>query len=551
MVARRQIAILGGVFLLAACGSDPADLATEGAVKGFFGGVATDEPRAALEGRKILSSGGSAADAATAMYFTLSVTLPSAASLGGGGVCMVFEPARAKEKDKKKAKPQVEILEFYAVVPANIPATATRPSAVPANPIGFFALHSRHGRLPWGTVVANAEKLARFGTQTSRALVRDMAPVGPALLQDPESRRVFGGAEGRPLAEGDFIRQPDLATILTSIRTRGPGEFYRGNLARTLVSAVSAAGGSLSLEDLRNYRPAWRDPVKTEQKGLFANNSIYYPPAPAAAGIVTAQIVETVRRDGGFKGADETGRAHLLAESSLLAFSQRAGWMKPDLTSATAPDELVSSDRVSGLAELINPQRHLSPAALKPPPVQRPENPSATSFVAIDRFGQAVACALTMNGLFGTGRTAQGTGIVLAALPSGRGRGPVSLVPMMAVNESSAQFLFAGAANGGAAAPTALANVALRTLVAEENLAAAVRAPRVHHGGAPDITFHEPQLPRQVIEGLKALGHRTGATPFLGRVNAASCPAGLPRDSSSCTVATDPRGHGLALSANE
>ncbi|MDA0240032.1 MAG: gamma-glutamyltransferase [Proteobacteria bacterium] len=546
MVARRQIAILGTALILAACGSDSGDRAVEGAVKGFIGGVATDEPRAALEGRRILSSGGSAADAATAMYFTLAVTLPSAASLGGGGVCLVFQP---ETKSKKTEKSQVELLEFYAGTPSAIPETATRPSATPGNPIGFFALHSRYGDLPWGTVIANAEKLARFGTQTSRALVRDMAPVGPALLQDQESRRVFGGTDGRPLTEGEFVRQPDLAAILSTIRTRGPGEFYRGNLARTLVSAALAAGGSLSLEDLRRYRPAWKEPVKTELKGIFASNTIYYASAPAAAGIVTAQMVEMVRRKGGFKGADNVERAHLLAETGMIAFSQRAGWMAPDFTSRVATNDLVSSERISALADLIDERRHLLPGNLKPPPVQLPENPSATSFVAIDRRGQAVACALTMNGLFGTGRIARGTGIVLAAAPGGRG--PVSLAPMMAINESTSQFLFAGAANGGAAAPTALAAVAARTILAEENLEAAMKAPRVHHGGAPDITFYEPGTSRAVLDGLKARGHRIGATPFLGRVNAASCPAGLPRNSASCSVVTDPRGHGLALSANE
>ncbi len=47
--------------------------------------------------------------------------------------------------------------------------------------------------------------------------------------------------------------------------------------------------------------------------------------------------------------------------------------------------------------------------------------PATASFAVLDKNGGAVACATSMNNLFGTGRVAAGTGILLAAAP---GRAP-------------------------------------------------------------------------------------------------------------------------------
>ena len=112
-------------LLLTACSSNPLESlnpfkskedegkrGTIGFVIGFLGGVATDEPRATLVGRDILSSGGTAADAAVAVSMALSVTLPSSASLGAGGVCVVH--------DSKSNT--TESLDFRSAVPKNIPA---------------------------------------------------------------------------------------------------------------------------------------------------------------------------------------------------------------------------------------------------------------------------------------------------------------------------------------------------------------------------------------------------------------------------------------------
>ena len=205
-----------------ACGLVPEDdgvRGTVGFIEGFIGGVAADEPRAALVGRDVLSAGGTASDAAVAMYFTLAVTMPSAASLGGGGVCMVHD-AESQE---------TQVLDFLAMAPRDIPGSASRPSAIPGNPRGFYALHAKYGELRWESLISPAGNLARFGAPISRALAHDINAVGSALHTDREFMKIFSSVEsGGMVQEGEIIRQLELSAILTQMVSKGQGEFYGG-----------------------------------------------------------------------------------------------------------------------------------------------------------------------------------------------------------------------------------------------------------------------------------------------------------------------------------
>jgi gamma-glutamyltranspeptidase/glutathione hydrolase len=539
----RTVGLSFALVSLAACSWFGGDSSSSGAktpllaaIKNVSGAAAADEPQAVVEARTILAQGGTAADAAVAIYFTLSATLPSSASLGGGGMCLVY--------DAKSAK--VEALDFLARVPAASVAVE-RPSAVPGNPMGFWTLHSRYGKLPWSQIVAPAERHARLGSTVSRVLAADLAPVAAPLLQDPESRKVFADPTGRPLSEGGKLLQSDLARVLSVIRLGGAADFYRGAIARDLVAGAKAAGGSLELSDLENFRAEWRQTIQIKDGNVVA----HFTPPPAAAGAIEAQMSAMIADRARFSSASVAERMHILAETSMRGYADRARWMRDDYSSADSVATLVSRPVIDRLARSLDPQRHTAPASFDPPPAARPENPSATSFVVADATGSSVACALTMNNSFGTGRMAKGTGVMLAAAPSAQGRGPASLGPMIVVNESSKQLFFAGAASGGVAAPSALINVAAGVLMAQQTLDAAMKAPRVHHGGSPDITYVEPDAKRDDVAQLTSLGHTVATTPTLGVVNVISCPGGMPRDKNTCAAMADPRGHGVAMFSND
>lgn len=541
----RALAVLAVGVSAAAC--DKFTLGTESSVtseplleknlvQGFYGAVAADEPRAALIGRDVLAQGGSAADAATAMYFALSVTMPSAASLGGGGVCVYHDHNTQK----------AEALDFTAAAPKNIPAGARFPNAIPGNPRGFFALHAKYGVMKWSGLLRPAVHLSRFGTQVSRAFVRQLDAARSELQKDPEIVRVFARPSGEGLVrEGDFLEQIDLSAVLGRISSKGPGDFYGGQLARTMAEASRAAGGGMSIEDLRNYRPEWRETVKVDAGDWEA----HFAPPPALAG-PAGHAMLTMLSEGGLYDGDEGERAHALAEASMRAFADRAGWAGDLSAPAAQPGALSDPDRFDALLESYDENLHTQADALRPRPDTTFENASAATFIAVDRLGSAAACAVSMNNLFGAGRIAPGTGVFLAAAPKA-GRGPGPLGPVVAFNNHSEQLHFAGAASGGLAAPTALINVIAHAMLDDkEPLEKAIAAPRVHHHGSPDVTYVESAAPRSIIEALETRGHKVKTTPVLGRVNILVCPGGLDKQPGSCQVATDPRGPGLAAAAD-
>ena len=166
-----------GGLALSGCGSDAPQKGQIGFISEDFGGVVSDEPRSALIGRDILSAGGNAVDAAVAVYFALSVTYPHAATLGGGGLCVVH----------RGLKGDLEALDFR-------PAIVTRngqAAAIPGAVRGMFALHARYGAMAWESLLLPAERLARFGNPVSRALALQLADLPPGQFEAPGVRAMF------------------------------------------------------------------------------------------------------------------------------------------------------------------------------------------------------------------------------------------------------------------------------------------------------------------------------------------------------------------------
>lgn len=473
-------------FFTAACGANTRSVASDATqIDGFRAGVVADEPRAALIGRTAIAAGGNAADGVVAAYFAMSVTLPSVAGLGGGGVCI------AHNADKKTT----DVIDFLPR------AAAAGIVALPGNVRGMAALNARYGRLPLAQLVGPAEALATQGVPVSKALARDLNQYGHLLTEDPSLQATFSKLDGTQLIEGDNMRPIDLAATLGQIRAQGVNIFYSGLLGQKLVEGAQAIGAPLTIDDLRNYKVQIYPPVEAP----FTDISLYVAPPPVSGGIMTAQAIALLA------GNDNSPAGQQAMTREILA--ARDSWMQPDGTTQQTLADLVTAEKVKALASQTS-------VALPQ------ENPSAASIVAVDSDGVAVACTFTMNAPFGAARVAQGTGILLAPAPNDQGVGFSTLSPVMVASKFNGQVYFMSGASGGV--PGAIAEA----LVLDAVMRRAMPLDQAM------------QLPRAYADGTQQIDEGQGGK--LGRVNAIFCSEATPSDPDSCQLRNDYRGNGLA-----
>ncbi|MGB0683763.1 MAG: gamma-glutamyltransferase [Magnetovibrionaceae bacterium] len=428
----RRFALAGAALLgLSACAGGDVEEGRVGFVEGFLGLAVAEEPRATVIGRDVLSSGGTAADAAVAMATTLTVTMPGAASLGGGGACVIHEPPRRIRTQLKNfdlGEGSVASLMFLADQP-DLPGGM--PAAVPAMPRGLFALHARYGAQAWTGLIGAAENMARFGSPVSRASLRHLQGMAGVIQADPELARIFSSRSGPGLPkEGERLVQVELATQLGRLRTQGAGDFYSGQAARALIEAAPQVGAEFDLATINGFQPQWGETLKVQ----VGNHEAHFPAGRFIGGEVAARLLEGLKQTQGAGLVD-------LARRTLR--------------------------QTSGITE-----------------------PSATGFTVVDRDGLAVACTLTTNGSFGAGRMVPGLGYVLARPATSAREAGAAQTPFVVFNANNNGFYMAGTGADGALAPAVLADTIRRVLVGGEGLREVLSADRPTLAGAGSGLVH-------------------------------------------------------------
>ncbi|MCD7099473.1 gamma-glutamyltransferase [Stenotrophomonas sp. MMGLT7] len=488
--------------------------------------IASGHALATEAGLEILRQGGNAFDAAVAVSSTLSVVEPISSGLGGGGFFLLHDVSSGQDLflDAREYAPQSatpdKFLDKNGDLDRERSVNGPWSAAIPGLPAALVELAGKHGRLPLKASLAPAIRIAGEGFPVYARMARGYQSRREVMERYPGTREVYL-RNGKPIAEGDIFRQPELANTLKLLADKGFDGFYRGETARKLLAGVKQAGGSWTAQELANYRVKLRTPIAFDYRGW----KITTAPPTSSGGIALAEMLQ-ILEGYQLKGMDPVQRTHLVVEAMRRAYRDRTFFLgDPDFTQV--PQRvLLSKDYALGLRSTINPDKATPSDLLSGNPTPL-EDDETTHFSIIDREGNRVAATQTVNLLYGSGLIPRGTGVLLNnemddfALKPGTpnafgvmgyeanapkpGKRPLSSMTPTFM-ESADKVAVLGTPGGS----RIITMVLLGILGYDDGLSAQQVAalPRYHHQWLPDVIEAESgTFSPETIRGLQALGH--------------------------------------------
>jgi gamma-glutamyltranspeptidase len=381
------------------------------AAMGQKGMVCSGHYLASLAGMRILLQGGNAVDAAIATAAALGMVEPHMSGPGGDGYLMTYRPGTSDEPggifcaDGTGKAPSGAHRELF--LDQGIPFKGIRSVSVPGLVAGWCMAHGRFGSLPLSQVFRPAGELATEGFPVGAKLAAALeveAQAGSPLFEREDSRRIYA-PEGRPLRSGEVLRNPGYAATLEAIAREGSDGFYRGPVARAILSLCEQGGGHFQEDDLTGHRAYWTDPISTSYRG----DTVYEFPPPSSGHVLLQELNLVERFDLRQTGWNTAATIHLMVEAKKLAFADRERYVADPDSTEIPLSGMLSKRYAAERAMLIDPARASAATGAGEP--GSPEE--TTCFCVADQWGNAVCQLQSIQSSFGSGLVAGETGILL------------------------------------------------------------------------------------------------------------------------------------------
>jgi gamma-glutamyltranspeptidase/glutathione hydrolase len=391
------------------------------------GMVAAGHPLAAEAGMRILKAGGNAIDAAIATWAVQGEVEPGMTGLGADMFVLYYNAKSGQVKfiNGTGFAAQAATIDFYKSK-GGIPDEGPLSIAVPGAVSGAAYAVKTYGTKPLAEVLAPAIEIADNGFPITEALAQGLQSGKAKLAKYPSSTRLWF-KDGKPLAMGDIMRNPDLARTLRAIAAQGPDAFYKGDIAKNTAAFLKASGGIITEADLAAMAAFEDTPVHVNYRGV----EVYECP-PNSQGYVMLEALNILE---GYN-LKEMGRnsgpyLHAVTEALKLSFADRNAYIgDPKFVPNIPMAQLLSKEYAAVRRSQIDPNRAIvgepapgDPRAMKPttagqaqvysspqttPTVVKPFDPDeilnlTTYLTVIDKDHNMVSLTSSLLSGFGSG----------------------------------------------------------------------------------------------------------------------------------------------------
>lgn len=510
------------------------------------GMVVSGHHRASEVGADVLKRGGTAIEAAVASSAALCVAMPQMNGIGGDCFALYFDSRDGKVSaiNGSGATPGNATPEFYRLagrkeIPSRGPLSISTCGLVHA----WQAALDRFGGGPLAPLLEPAIALADQGVPVDLGLQDYLSSddYGRRTAAAPELARIYGPRAPREL--GARLKQQALAGSLRRIAKDGVASFYGGALGKDLIADLSAAGALLSLADLAEHRTIFA----ASGSARFHGARVHFAP-PNSQGIALGLLAGLwdILRARPEAGAGLNPRLYM--QIKRLAFKYRDQYAI-DPARIALPEDLLGRERLTGMLDQESAAFDFE---------SRSAGGDTSTFVIIDRWGNAVSWVQSLFDDFGSGVVSPSTGIVmhnrlcLERLDAGPGLGLMpgmrpfhTLCPALVIRDGCEMAI---ATPGDHGQPQSIFQVLVNVYDRGQNLQAAIEAPRMRHDAGLDFMMEDRAAPDWFASASAAgfLVRKLGPwSRLMGGVNAV-----MRSKDGSLMSGADPRRSSYAVSAS-
>ena len=472
-------------------------------------------------GVEIMKKGGNAYDAMIAVHLALAVVHPTAGNIGGGGFFVYHNSdGSSGSLDFREMAPSKAFKDMYLDENGNvIPDMSTLGGAavgVPGSISAIFDIHSKFGSLPIGDLFHPAIKLAQEGFIVTEKQSWSLSEKLDDFIKINGKNSLYS----KRYYKGDTIKNTKFAETLSKISKNGSKAFYEGEIAEMIIDEVIESGGIMTIEDLKNYKSIWRDPVIFKYKDL----DVISMSLPSSGGILLGQMLKAIEDyDISRYGHNSLNAIQLMVEAERRAYADRSHFMgDPDFMNLPVYeliDKKYIQDRMNNFSwDIATPS-----SEIKHGNVIINESDETTHYSIIDKHGNAVSVTTTLNNSYGSKVYVEDGGFFLnnemddfsskPGHPNSYGligseansiqpkkRMLSSMTPTIVLKDNKPSLIVG--TPGGATIITSVFQTILNVYEFNMNIQDAVNAPRFHHQWLPDVIIIEKNGSDNRIDSL-------------------------------------------------